>query len=194
MTLAYQKDIVGRLRPGDLIKIKRTCFTHWAVFIGDDIVIHVKAPDSLLNASAASGGDLSSIGSILTKTTCRVVKENIYCVAGRDKIELGNDWDATKTPLDAEEILRRAVSKLGSNEYHAIHKNCEHFARWCRYDEEKSDQSGKIVYNVTLGSMLGGFLVAGPFGAAVAGAASLFFTKPEEPKKDPCERVNPYYR
>ncbi|CAL1535799.1 unnamed protein product, partial [Lymnaea stagnalis] len=94
----------------------------------------------------------------------------IFDVAEDDEIELGNDLDTVKMPLPPDVIVARAESLVDDTiEYHALYKNCEHFARWCRYGEEISVQSRKIVAGLTLGPMLGGFLIGGPVGATVAG-------------------------
>lgn len=33
---------------------------------------------------------------------------------------------------DSYEVIERAKSRLGENEYNVVNNNCEHFARWCR--------------------------------------------------------------
>ena len=36
-----------------------------------------------------------------------------------------------KSPYSPEEIVRRARSRLGENEYRLLTNNCEHFCNWC---------------------------------------------------------------
>jgi hypothetical protein len=42
--------------------------------------------------------------------------------------------------FDAEEIVRRARSRMGENRYRILTNNCEHFCEWCIYAEHRSDQ------------------------------------------------------
>lgn len=42
--------------------------------------------------------------------------------------------------FDAEEIIRRARSRLGENHYRLLSNNCEHFVEWCLHDEHRSFQ------------------------------------------------------
>ena len=44
------------------------------------------------------------------------------------------------------EIVERAKSRLGNDNYNVIFNNCEHFCNWCIHDEYRSQQ----VRNVTL--------------------------------------------
>ena len=42
--------------------------------------------------------------------------------------------------LAGQDILERARSRLGENNYHLIKNNCEHLAAWARYGESRSAQ------------------------------------------------------
>lgn len=42
--------------------------------------------------------------------------------------------------FDAEEIVRRARSRMGENRYRILTNNCEHFCEWCVYAEHRSEQ------------------------------------------------------
>jgi hypothetical protein len=39
--------------------------------------------------------------------------------------------DHPKSPYSPEEIVRRARSRLGENDYRLLTNNCEHFCNWC---------------------------------------------------------------
>lgn len=39
-----------------------------------------------------------------------------------------------------EEVVRRALSRVGENRYRLLTNNCEHFCNWCVYGESRSDQ------------------------------------------------------
>lgn len=42
--------------------------------------------------------------------------------------------------FDADEIVRRARSRVGENRYHLLTNNCEHFCEWCVHAEHRSYQ------------------------------------------------------
>jgi hypothetical protein len=41
---------------------------------------------------------------------------------------------------DAGEVVRRALSRLGENQYHVLRNNCEHFCEWCFSGQSRSAQ------------------------------------------------------
>ncbi len=41
----------------------------------------------------------------------------------------GPHWH--QSPYSPEEIVRRARSRLGENDYRLVTNNCEHFCNWC---------------------------------------------------------------
>jgi hypothetical protein len=42
--------------------------------------------------------------------------------------------------FDARQIIERARSRLGENQYRLLSNNCEHFVEWCLYDVHRSFQ------------------------------------------------------
>ena len=38
------------------------------------------------------------------------------------------------------EVVRRATSRVGENDYRLLTNNCEHFCTWCLFGESRSDQ------------------------------------------------------
>lgn len=42
--------------------------------------------------------------------------------------------------FEREEVVRRALSRVGENQYRLLTNNCEHFCNWCLYGESRSDQ------------------------------------------------------
>jgi hypothetical protein len=44
--------------------------------------------------------------------------------------------DYKDTCFTPEEVVERALSRLGENEYNPVKKNCEHFATWAHTDKE----------------------------------------------------------
>lgn len=48
----------------------------------------------------------------------------------------------------ANQVIKRARSKLGEKEYSLVFNNCEHFARWCKTGEHKSEQVEEIIRRI----------------------------------------------
>ncbi|MFK2911574.1 lecithin retinol acyltransferase family protein [Pseudomonas sp. 3HC3] len=44
-----------------------------------------------------------------------------------------------------EEVVRRALSRVGENQYRLLTNNCEHFCNWCLHGESRSDQVRNFV-------------------------------------------------
>jgi hypothetical protein len=42
--------------------------------------------------------------------------------------------------FDADEVVRRARSRIGEDRYHLLTNNCEHFCEWCLRGEHRSYQ------------------------------------------------------
>lgn len=42
--------------------------------------------------------------------------------------------------FDADEVVRRARSRLGEKKYRLLSNNCEHFVEWCLHDKHRSFQ------------------------------------------------------
>jgi hypothetical protein len=47
--------------------------------------------------------------------------------------------------LNREEVVRRAISRLGENRYHVLRNNCEHFCEWCVSGEHRSYQVERLI-------------------------------------------------
>lgn len=62
--------------------------------------------------------------------------------------------------LSPEEVVKRAESRMGEDNYNLVFNNCENFARWCCTGEDKSRQIGTHIKYV-----LRGFLPLGIAGA-----------------------------
>ncbi|PAV77048.1 hypothetical protein WR25_06595 [Diploscapter pachys] len=74
-----------------------------------------------------------------------VTRQLVADYAGSSSVRISNIWDSKHSPYSAEEIVRRAKSKLGHYEYNTLTSNCEHFATWCRYNKFLSMQSLRTV-------------------------------------------------
>jgi len=61
-----------------------------------------------------------------------------------DHIRDGSLWRYKYKPdkcYDPDDVVMRAKSKIGKFEYDAVKNNCEHFARWCKNNENTSVQA-----------------------------------------------------
>ena len=118
-------DLISEARRGDLIEFDRGVYAHWGVHVGDGGIVHVPAE---------SKNDKSATISRARLTT----------VAGSDRCRISNCHDEyEKDHHSGEESARRAERRLGEEwPYDFKAHNCEHFACWCRYGFEYSDQSG----------------------------------------------------
>lgn len=114
------RDIKQRLRPGDVTSFKREAFNHFAVYIGDGKVIH---------KGVGTDGQKKSNASIVEAKLDDVI----------DGCEMTRK-DVSGSHFSREEIVERAKSQLGKSTYHFLGANCEHFANWAAFDENKSDQ------------------------------------------------------
>jgi len=102
---------------GDHIKVNRIGYTHHGIDTGDGNVIHYT-------------------GEVASKSNALVQKDRIDTFADGGKIKV-IEYDKC---LPVSEVIRRATSRLYEKSYSLIFNNCEHFARWCKTGEHKSEQ------------------------------------------------------
>ncbi|XP_064522330.1 phospholipase A and acyltransferase 1-like [Pseudopipra pipra] len=148
-------------KPGDLIKVKRSVYQHWALYLGDGYVVHLTSADEGIRCLSASSDPT-------LRKKAKVKKQLLKEVVGTDDWEVNNKYDRSRTPLPVKEIIERAESYIGMEmTYDVLVKNCEHFVTMLRYGESVSDQA-----KIGFGSMLAlgtGIVVSA--GIAVAYAA-----------------------
>ncbi|XP_019642162.1 PREDICTED: phospholipid-metabolizing enzyme A-C1-like [Branchiostoma belcheri] len=119
----YNKNVLSRCKPGDLLRFPRKCYFHFVVYAGDGNVIHVT---------------VERRGCV--PINVQVKEESFWKVVGNRKADICNYKDDTHTAFSGPEIVERARSRLGNFEYKLLKNNCEHFATWCRYGEGTSKQ------------------------------------------------------
>ncbi|XP_041365903.1 uncharacterized protein LOC121380901 [Gigantopelta aegis] len=107
-------------------------------------------------------------------------------VAEKDFLDVQADskvaWESNRSPFVGAEIVRRARSKIGGEHCDLLLKNCEHFAKWCRYGYVESSQSkaavamGAVAFApfalIAAGAVLVGAVAAGTVTAAASVAAA----------------------
>lgn len=148
------------LVPGDIIGIKRpsALYEHYAVYIGNDEVIHY----------AGNGADFSKKICVHKAPMSEFLKgqKSFFVLDFPDeygkptkvtyssgKVEHGGRASFFSKLLKSgayhlytpEETIRRAESRLGENKYNLGFNNCEHFAIWCKTGISESHQVENVL-------------------------------------------------
>jgi hypothetical protein len=116
---------------GAHLTTSRRGYTHHGVYAGRDRVIHY---------SGLSGC-----------WQCGPVEEvSLLRFAGGREVRIVQDSDS---PYRPQEIVRRARSRLGENDYRLLTNNCEHFCNWCRSGVSHSAQVQRLPFRL-LGALV----------------------------------------
>ncbi|KAK3602554.1 hypothetical protein CHS0354_003807 [Potamilus streckersoni] len=140
----HNAKVLQELDVGDTIEFPRGYYSHWAVYIGDGKVVHLTGDENDgINGNFDSGNLFTICGQRFNKAYVKV--EDFWNVVLGSKANINKNKDKKMRPLEKEEIVQRAMSKLGEIGYNVMWCNCEHFASWCRYGKVKSDQVEKVL-------------------------------------------------
>jgi len=126
--------LLGKLKEGDLIEIKKNLYSHWGVYVGSGEIVHFNAlPQEGRNrffAISSSSvveeqGKIGPIKDAISMCRCRVNNTAPSSEAQANE----------RTP---QQIVQYALKKVNENEgkvqpYHILKENCEHFAKECRF-------------------------------------------------------------
>lgn len=135
----HNRKVLDNLQPGDLVQYKRDLYSHWAVYIGHEKIIHLHGSnDSLLGLSGLITSS-NLIGQAIVKI------DSYWDITLNSYAYRNNSNDTDLIALPNEQIIIRAYSKVGYDYYNLFSFNCEHFAKWCRYDFPVSDQAMSII-------------------------------------------------
>lgn len=96
------KEVKRLFQKGDHIAVMRLCYTHHGIYDGK--------------------------GKVYEYNEGKVIHRSLESFASGDLLYLICD-SAKFTP---DEIIRRAKSRLGEENYHLLWNNCVNFATWCR--------------------------------------------------------------
>jgi hypothetical protein len=114
---ARVSDPPEQLVPGMHLIIYRRGYTHHGIYLGYGRVVHyagrIKYPHGLIEEI--------SLAEFSEGRALRAEK-----------------WQSGR--FNANEIVRRARSRLGERRYDLLRNNCEHFCNWCRLGENRSFQ------------------------------------------------------
>ncbi|CAF0968658.1 unnamed protein product [Brachionus calyciflorus] len=132
----HNKQVLSELLPGDLIEFKRNLYSHWAIYIGNSKIVHFSGNETRL---AISGVQLTEIHK------AKINIDNYWDILEDSYAFRNNLFDKILNPLPVEEILIRAYSKVGESNFSIFSNNCEHFAKYCRYGVNSSDQIMKFI-------------------------------------------------
>ncbi|XP_072573765.1 phospholipase A and acyltransferase 1-like [Paramormyrops kingsleyae] len=124
------------LKAGDLIEICRGRYDHWAIYVGDDYVIHITSDAAVKSANSMSS---SLFGKAIVKL------EKLLDVVGNDNFRVSNRLDIKYKPRSVSAILSDALSLVGQTlPYSLIQQNCEHFVTFLRYGKPESMQANLL--------------------------------------------------
>ncbi|KAH9496474.1 Phospholipase A and acyltransferase 3 [Bulinus truncatus] len=138
-------------KKGDRIEIKRNFYSHWALYIGDDKVIHLRGVGNA-PVNSTSNNIFSVSGVKFDKA--EVAIDVIWDVIRDDEAYVNNSRDSTWTPLDEAKIISEALKHVGRVKYNIMFANCENFVNWCRYRQWFSDQADDVITGLALGTTL----------------------------------------
>ena len=131
--------------PGSHLVSSRLGYTHHGIYVGNGEVVHYLLDE---------GVTLSDL-------------EEFSC---------GNAvWVRTHpgAPYSGEECARRALSRLGEDQYNLVFNNCEHFATWCATGEQRSPQVERAAGGVAAAAARTTLCKAAGTALTVSGAGAL---------------------
>ncbi|CAF3744010.1 unnamed protein product [Adineta steineri] len=168
--------IITQAQLGDMIQFKRGLYSHWAIYIGNDEIIHQWGANDGIGESVGISGNIMTIYGIQFNKAEICKSKIIDVMVYGGNVHINNFLDSKRKPLPIRLILERAENAVGRIGYNLLYNNCEHFATECRYGQATSNQ-----VQVSVGSALGLGLIL--TGAAVFGAYLLSDSSHDEKEK-----------
>ncbi|CAF1003494.1 unnamed protein product [Rotaria sp. Silwood1] len=172
------QDFLEKAQPGDMIQFIRTLYSHWAIYIGDNEVIHRWGDNDGIGQTIGVWGNVTTIFGVQFNKA-KITKSKISDVLKYGgKIRINNYLDSKWKPLPVTVILEKAHNATNQEGYNVLYSNCEHFATDCRYGQASSRQVQVAVR---------GSIATGVFMAVVLAASAYFLrgsSKNEEEDDD----------
>jgi hypothetical protein len=108
----------GSLSPGMHLVTSRRGYVHHGIYVGRGMVVHYAGLCQLLHSWPVEEVTISR-----------------FCMGRGVRIV-----EHSESKYSPQEIVLRARSRLGENEYHVLRNNCEHFCNWCITGRSRSTQ------------------------------------------------------
>ncbi|CAF1522448.1 unnamed protein product [Adineta steineri] len=136
---------IAEAQVGDMIEFKRPYYSHWAIYIGNDDIIHLWGANDGIGESVGILGNIMTIYGVQFSKAgiCKSKITDVTVYGGKARIN--NYLDEKYIPLSSQLILESAEKALGEIGYNVLYKNCEHFATECRYGQATSRQVQVVV-------------------------------------------------
>ncbi|KAL3891831.1 hypothetical protein ACJMK2_004077 [Sinanodonta woodiana] len=144
-TKQFNEEVLKNLKPGDLIKIHRDLYKHWAVYIGKeegvekvihwDIVDGTKFQRSLLAKAIWAFNEIKKYRKIADGGEAQVRIDSFWTIVGNSKAENGNNKDRENGNIDNSQVVQKAKILTQKSKPREQFYNSEHFANWCRYGQ-----------------------------------------------------------
>lgn len=140
---AHNQRVLATLERGDAVEFKRSCYSHWGLYIGNGKIIHMTSPrpDAESGSSHLSSG-CSTCGLNIDKAIIKI--DDFFYVAGGSKAYKNNSKDKYLPVRSVDEIIAYARSLIGKINYNCLWQNCEHFVSCCRNYKPTSEQADTV--------------------------------------------------
>lgn len=137
---------------GDAVEFRRGLYSHWAIYLGNEKVIHVTGIGEGGTFDSCNPSHVFSVsGKRFKKATVRI--DNYFHVARGSTAAMKNNFKDNKFPRrPVKEIIETAMQMIGDIEYNLFLQNCEHFVSFCRNGTPLSDQ-------IEAATLIGRFIV-----------------------------------
>ena len=121
----------GDPAPGDMVRVQIGSIFHYGVYAGDGRIVAFGLPPVPAYANAPDRF-------LVVETDM-----DVFCTGRIPEIAVLDRKESRKR-VPPEESVRLAKARLGSDGYHMIRNNCEHFAYECVFGEKKSLQEEAV--------------------------------------------------
>ena len=112
---------------GDHLIAPRIIYSHHGIYVGDEKVVHYSGFIKKTNSVMVSYGSIEEVS--------------------LKKFRQGKEFKVKQHPkskFSRQEIVQRAKSRIGENNYALTFNNCEHFVNWCIYNVSESKQVSAV--------------------------------------------------
>ena len=108
---------------GDMIRTKVQFYYHYGIFVSESQVIQFGLPNDPMRPAEEIRVLISDMDTFLRSGELEVAQM---------------DAQERKQMFPPEQIVQRAMQRLGQGGYHILHNNCEHFVNECVFGKPSS--------------------------------------------------------